>query len=296
MMMLRRDNRGRRSKLVVFGVLAVVCLYALTRPASVDFFANTLGTVVTPVAERGGNSIEASVRSAGFFSDKDELLKENAQLKNDILSLSLKIMDRNLLAEENQELKQSLGRDEETQRVLATVLTRPASSPYGTVLLDVGTFDGVGVGDRVVREQVVLGEVVRVHEMTALVQPYASAGVRFTALLGTDTVVPIVVVGRGGGNYLIEIPRDTRVAVGDEVTLPALAPYLLGTVEFIDIQSNDPFKQILFKTPVSLDTIRSVEVVLDSAIDEEAVAALEASLAEDLLSEDDDNDDEESTI
>lgn len=260
--MLHHDKRKSKSKFFILIVVSIFLIYFITRPASVQLFSQMLAYIIEPISRVGADSVEATVKTGSFFSDKEKLIDENIKLKEDILSLSLKLIDSNFLWEENRELKKLLGRGDMDNRLLASVLTNPSVSPYGTVLLDVGTDDGVVVGNKVVKGQIVLGEIIALNKSSALMMPLSTSGEITNAFMSNKDIIPVVVTGRGGGNYIIELPRDAVASVGDIVTLAGLNSLIVGTVEHVAIQPNDPFKHILFKSPVSLFSTRYVEIIL----------------------------------
>ena len=62
------------------------------------------------------------------------------------------------------------------------------------------------------------------------------------------------VVGRGGGNFEMIIPRDLTVSKGDQVVLPGISPYVVGIVETITSRlkmKNIP-QYLLFATAIGI--------------------------------------------
>ena len=67
--------------------------------------------------------------------------------------------------------------------------------------------------------------------------------------------------GRGGGNFKVQIPRDTDVSVEDVVILPNISLQIFGVIEEVAAAPTDSFKILLFKNPVNITEITKVEVV-----------------------------------
>jgi len=68
------------------------------------------------------------------------------------------------------------------------------------------------------------------------------------------------VVGRGGGNFEIILPRDLIVQKGTEVVLPGIKPFVLGIVKSFISDPRDSFQKALLVSPVNIQEIKFVEV------------------------------------
>jgi hypothetical protein len=77
-------------------------------------------------------------------------------------------------------------------------------------------------------------------------------------LSGKDVFLEIV--GRGGGNFEMIIPRDFIILKGDEVVLPGIVPYVVGIVETIISDPRDSFTKALLVSPVNIQELKFVEV------------------------------------
>ena len=68
------------------------------------------------------------------------------------------------------------------------------------------------------------------------------------------------VVGRGGGNFEMTLPRDLVLEKGTEVQLPGLAPRALAIVETILSDPRDAFQKALLVSPVNIQELKFVEI------------------------------------
>ena len=260
-MMQYRDRRKNNIfNKVAISLIAIAVVYVFNFTSLPGLLANGMHTIGVPLWELDNSMKETGSVLSGLFGSKAELAEENNNLKDEIRQLSLKLVDRNLLREENMELKKLLSRDEEDAGVLGVILARPNQTPYDSLIVDVGEKHKVSVGDYVIAESVVIGEIEEVFTGSAKVSLFSTPGNEVSALLGGDHV-PVTVMGMGGGNYLIRLPRDIPVKLGDNIEFAYIEPTLLGTVSQIDMLPNDPFKQVRFSSPVNLFTIKFVEVV-----------------------------------
>ena len=67
-------------------------------------------------------------------------------------------------------------------------------------------------------------------------------------------------IGRGGGNFEMILPRDFILEKGTEVVLPVITPYTLGIVQTILSDPRDSFQKALLASPVNIFELKFVEV------------------------------------
>jgi len=204
---------------------------------------------------------------SGVFNDigaaitsKKELNDEIRRLKEELEIAGVKLLDRNLLYEENVNLKEILDRDTSYSSVFAVVLTKPNRSPYDTVIIDVGRNAGIESGGIVLYgDNIVIGKISDVYKNSSKVILFSSPGEELDVVVGKDNI-PTTAYGRGGGNFELRLPRDTDVFVGDVVYVPGINTRVLGRIEYIESKPSDPFKTMILKGPVNIFKIKWVEV------------------------------------
>jgi cell shape-determining protein MreC len=168
-------------------------------------------------------------------------------------------MDRNLLFKENAELKLRLGRGVEPTPLLSAVLMAPPGVPYDTLLIDVGSREGVKAGDLVAAGgNVYIGKVADAYNSTSRVVLFSSPEEKYQTLLKGS--IPLSIVGQGGGSMRGEVPAGTEVAVGDSVLLPSITTEYLAEVVSVLEHEGESFKSVYLKLPVNPYNLRFVEV------------------------------------
>lgn len=243
--------------LIVTGAI----LYVAGKPL-LSFFSRA-GVVSGSLISRGADSTDLFLGSVGaYFSSRNALLEENRLLSDELAIARLAVIREEAFKNENDALRALFLREPKGERgILAEVLLRPPSSPYDTLVLDAGVEAGVSVGNRVVAEGFLVGEITRADRASSVATLWSQSGRSF------DAAIPEKFSGRaegyGSGNFYIRVPRDTKIIEGDIVTAPALGDFLLGRVKSVVRDEKNPFVDVYAESPLSLRTVRFVEIVKD---------------------------------
>lgn len=243
---------------LIFAVMLIVVLYVAGKP-----LLSFLSRVFTPIASFV-SSIERKAGSAShdlgaYFSSKGSLEKENLRLSNELDLMRLVAADKEVLEAENTKLRTLLGgRIETDQAILAEVILHPPSSPYDTLVIDIGAKDGVNAGDSVRAEGFIVGEISSTLENTSVVKLWSHPDNLLDVSIGD--MFSGRAEGQGGGSFHIRAPRDTSVSEGDAVLAPGLDGLILGVIGKIVRDAENPFADIYVISPVNIRTVRFVEV------------------------------------
>lgn len=246
-----------------FYIVTVVIIFFI-----VFYFRSTLWNGVTyfthnifrPVVflTSGTKDILASV--ATNFRFKNNLIKENETLKNKLLEQEGSILNYNSVLDENTELKEILNRKVEKNNViLSAILEKPNRSLYDTLIIDVGE-DAVSVGALVFANgNLPIGRVSEIFNNSAKVVLFSSSGEKNSVVIN-DSNVFMDLIGRGGGNFEMILPRDFVLEKGAIVSLPGIYNYLVAQVETIISDPRDSFTKALLVSPVNIQELRFVQV------------------------------------
>lgn len=260
-MLSRRDKeKSNKNIFLGIGVLVVFFVFIGTGIISGSSFRK-VGTAVSRPFLIFGNGVGNTFSGISFlFQSKKSLLAENTRLQIENSRVISLLTDRNVLADENVKLKESLNRKGSADVVLATILAKPNRSLYDTLILDIGKKDGIKIGDYVFAGGVLpFGEIVEVSDYISKARLFSTPGVETQAVIsGSDTYVTLV--GRGGGNFEVSVPREVPVEKGTLLTIPNLTPYVLAEAVEVISDPRDPEKKVLLRTPVILNELKFVQV------------------------------------
>lgn len=198
-----------------------------------------------------------------LFSKKESLLEENRLLAERLSFLEGKALLSDLLLVENNTLK-GLKADKLTASstpLLAPIIGRAGLSLYSTVIVGLGTEDGVIGGNFVLSPAgYLIGTVSRVDVHTALVTLFSADGLERDVFVGTGHTL-LKAEGQGSGNFIIETPHEAGIIIGDAIINADGLPYPFGVVEEIKSKSAEPFETIRFQHPVNVPDLPFVLIV-----------------------------------
>jgi cell shape-determining protein MreC len=166
-----------------------------------------------------------------------------------------------LLEKENAELKELFGRSPSDPGILAAVIALPSQSLYSTLVLDAGSAEGVEAGMVVLAfDATELGVIDSVTEHRSVVILHSSPGRETSGTIVGSSNTTVKLIGRGGGEYEVRIPRDLVFDPGMLIITQSVFPKPLAQIKHISTDPRDPFQKILAKTPVNIENTRWVTI------------------------------------
>lgn len=207
-----------------------------------------------------------------FFSDSNKVRSENLDLLNKVLSLEEEIAQIKMYRDENLLLKQQLAvqgnkAGSEQKILLADVMGNSSDLSESTVLINIGTKEGVRVNDVAVIGKYLVGAVRSVEYSRSIVELITSPNLSLTVydLDSPDKAAGLLVGAHGSLLSLERILQSEKISVGDTVVTSGkdgtfLPNLIVGKI--IDIQNDpsQPLKKATLKTMV--DTSKLLEVFI----------------------------------
>jgi cell shape-determining protein MreC len=267
--LLDKKEKRKRFLKIAIGVIAFFILFYF-RAGIFSGLSSISQGFFRPVLVLG-NGVGGRLRNLGiYFASKSSLALQNENLRFRLSEEEAKILNYNSVLEENKSLKEILGRMNTKKNViLAAILWKPNQSPYDTLVLDMGTEQGINVGSMVFAfGNIPMGRIAEVYDNSSKVVLFSSAGEKTQAIVTlshsptgeADKNTFFELVGRGGGNFEMILPRDLILQKGDLVTMPGINPYTLARVETTISDPRDPFTKALLVSPVNVQELKFVEV------------------------------------
>jgi cell shape-determining protein MreC len=255
-----RKQKRKRTFLIVTFVLFLFVLFYFRSPIS-SGFSYVAHSIFKPVL-KGGNSIGSKFSSmTAYFITKASLEQENESLELRLREQEALLSNYNTVLSENNSLKETLGRmGERRDLVVGAILSKPNRSPYDTLIIDIGENQNIETGDLVFAlGNVPVGRIGEVYRSTSKVVLFSTSKEKTEVIISGQNAFAEI-VGRGGGNFEMTLPRDFVVGEGVEVVLPGITPYIVAKVKTVISDPRDSFSKALLVSPVNIFELKFVEV------------------------------------
>ena len=236
------------------------------------FFSSVVYKVAQPVLSMKAGLYDRFSFAAEFIHSHDDLVRENLALKQQVGIDSINLSESQVIAMQDASLRAAIGDNSTTTvggiavasnvrargGVLANVIENPGVSPYDTLVIDAGSDQGIEVGDTVrVGTISIIGTVTQIFPGSSVVTLLSSSNQILNVIVASTT--PATAYGRGGGNFLITLPKSATGGVGDSVFVPQYSE-MIGKVQAVDNDDADAQKNLYVAFPFSLETLGMVTV------------------------------------
>lgn len=257
--LLDKKRKARNRKFFIG--IGIVVILGMAQLGLFSFLSPVSHTVLDPVMQ-GGQAVASVVETGALIlAPKKTLIKRLEVLQEEYNKQALLLERMAILEEQNNLLNEYVGRTDLQNVVVASVVSKPFTYPYGSFVVDQGSRDGVSVGDKVyVHETVALGFVSKVYKNSALVVLYSKAEEHLDAMLLSGNV-GVDLIGRGG-SFEAYVSRDLEIEVGDYVVTTDFTPYIVGKVAEVRFDPREPEKHLLIEAVVNPNELHIVDIAI----------------------------------
>lgn len=251
--------RNKKKKFNLFFIVAVVLvvIFSITKIFWPQNFSKFL---FTPAFSFKEFIINSSGSIGTSFKDKEDLENKVFQLEEENSKLKIAILSQNFANSQAEDYKIEL--EKKQNGAVLKVLNRPPFSPYDTLLI-LKEENDIEVGDLVFTRGVYIGNVENVSSRTATIKLRSSSGEK---TLVRVSGIEVDSEGRGGGQFLIKIPKDSEIKIGDAVVVPDLNYSIIGSVGQIVEDPVATFKSVYFSIPIAFQDMNFVSVVKKESV------------------------------
>lgn len=245
-----------------WAVLVLVLIVSFVTMSSTDHpMANTIRHSLGRPLEILSSPVTAMIRATSLW-------KENAELRSELLSTSLERNQWRDAMLENTRLRRLLGfRDRpEFDYRAAEVIARDPNPSLSSLTLDIGTFDGIEVGQAVVVSNGLVGVIHRAGPSSSTALLVVDRNFAVSARVERSRVDGIVRWAGGNQLLLTEIPRNLDVKEGDRIVTSGLGRLIPGGIPIgvVDkVERDDPlFLTVRVEPFVSYARLEEVFVLI----------------------------------
>lgn len=288
--MLQRPRSRRRIRWwpIVIVLLAATVVLLNTRPidAPRDFMAR-LTLPVQRLLRDAGNELRSAT---GAVSDTTTLRQHSQQLEQTIAQLTVENLRLKEIEAENVRLRSLLQfRDVNPSytykggQVVGRLVANEPSNIIHSILIDIGSNNGIESGMPVVTERGLVGRVTEVYSNAARVLLITDSSSNVNAML-QNTRLRGILRGRTNQSPIMDyLPQDQSILVGDIVVTSGEGgrfPTGIPVGQVVEVEQNDVemFQQAVVRTTVDFDTLETVLVVTNFVTPSEQLGAPQPTL------------------
>jgi cell shape-determining protein MreC len=244
-MIRTRQKSNKAISRPIFFATVIVVIILFIQFLFPRIFTSTFSYIILPLWS-GKNS------AVSYMTPRAQLVQENQNLQQQLALDEAEASSSKAIIDQNNELKSLLGRQEGVKNlILANILRRPPGAGYDYFIVDVGSSDGVSVGDSVYSAgSIAVGQIIEADSHSSKVELYSSIGTNYDVLIG-GSHIPAVATGQGGGFFSISISQESGVSIGDVVIVPPISSSPFGSVSAVVSDPAQPFERILFSDGIN---------------------------------------------
>lgn len=258
---------------MIVTVVILILLFALTNTenSNLSYVENLANKLVMPV-QNGMTYLKNKVNgNSSFFENVDNLKEENTGLQQKNNELEEKLRELETIKAENETLKQYLNLTKkytDYNTVPADVINRDISNYSKTIVINVGSKDGIKENMTVIGAEGLVGHVIAVTDSTAKVQTIIDSSSSTSCLLSTsrDSIVCKGVLNDKKSIKAMYIATDATVAQGDSIETSGLGGIYpkgiyVGTVSKVENATDLSNRYALVNIAVDFERLETVLVV-----------------------------------
>ena len=255
--------------IIILTTLVIISNTDISKFSKIDSIANKL---VMPI-QNGLTYLKNKIaKNNSFFEDINNLKKENEELKNKNEELIKTVSELGIIKAENKTLREYANLSDKYTKystVPAYIIDRDPSNFSSTIVINVGTKDGVDKNMAVVSWQGVVGHVISATENTAKVQPIIDPSSSISAIMNISRD-NVIVKGELGDSTKLKatyIGAEADLVVNDDVETSGLGGIYpkglkIGKIEKIVEASNITEKYGIIEPAVDFSKLETVLVIV----------------------------------
>lgn len=272
--MRKNKKNGIVGIIITIIILIVIVMISNTNNGEASFIEKACNAIVMPIQNALVNIKNRVTGNSSFFSDLDTLKAENESLKQANSDLQQQVRELEIIKAENETLKEYVNlkdKYEDYNTVPADVINRDISNYSSTIVINVGSDDGIKTDMTVIADSGLVGHIISVTKNTAKVQTIVDTATAVTSKIST-TEDTIIVQGTLDDKTTLRatfIPTDAVVLEGDSVETSGIGGIYpkgihIGTIREVVETGNITDRYAIVDTAVDFSKLNTVLVITNS--------------------------------
>lgn len=277
--MYRKKSSGVFGIIITIILLIILVILSNLDVEKLSSVENAFSTLVMPI-QNGLTYLKNKLSgNDDFFTDINNLTEENHKLEERNRELETQLREFEIIKAENTTLKEYMKMAEKYSThitVPAYIIDKDVSNLSRTIVINVGSKDGVAVNMTVIAATGLVGHVISVTENTAKVQTIVDSASTVSATISTSRDGILVKGLLEDGNKLkaTYIPAEATLVQGDSVETSGMGGIYekgihIGIIKDIVSTKNITDRYALIEPAVDFDKIETVLVIKSSSLEAE---------------------------
>lgn len=271
--MYKSKKSGVIGIIITVIVLIVIVVLTNTNITQVSYLEKICNIFVMPV-QNGFTYLKNKLSgNDNFFADMETLKAENEELKKQNSELEQSLRELEIIKAENETLKEYVDLKDKYKdytTVPADVINRDISNYSSTIIINVGSDDGIKEDMTVIADAGLVGHVISVTSNTAKVQTIVDTATAVTSKISTteDTIIVQGTLDDKTSLRATFIPTDAVVLQGDSVETSGIGGIYpkgihIGTIREVINTSNITDRYAIVDTAVDFTKLNTVLVIMN---------------------------------
>ncbi len=260
---------------IIITIIVLIMLVVLTNIDMENFSGaeNILSKLVMPIQNCLTYIKNKISGNDSFFESISELQEENEKLTEENNELKESLRELEIIKAENATLREYYNMSEkysEYTTVPAYIISKDISNLSDTMVINVGSDDGVSENMPVITTEGLVGYVISTTSTTAKVQPIIDPSSSVSAVISSsrDSIITKGIVGSDNTLKAIYIPTDAELVIDDTVETSGLGGIypkgiLIGTISQIVESQNMTDRYAIIETAVDFSKLETVLVITE---------------------------------
>ena len=269
---MERDKKGGIIGVVITVIILIILVvFSNTNSENISIIENIASTIVMPI-ENGLTYLKNKINNNDkFFENINELKTENESLKQKNSELEQQLREYEIIKNENEQLKQELNLAEKYGQyttVPGTVISRDISNYSKTLVINIGSDNGVQEKMTVIADEGLVGYVVSVTNKTAKIQTIIDSASATSCVASTtrDTMICKGTIENKSILSASNIETNARIIQGDSVETSGLGGIYVkgihvGKIKKVNEGSNKTDSYATIETAVYFEKLETVLVI-----------------------------------
>lgn len=268
--MYRNRKNGIIGIIITIIILILIVVFS-NGDTKTSFLENAATNLIMPI-QNGLTYLKNKISGNNtFFTDINNLKSENENLKQKNSELEQSLRELENIKTQNETLKEYLNLTEkygEYKTIPGYVIDKDISNYSKTIVINIGSKDGIKENMTVIGDQGLVGHVISVTETTAKVQTIIDTASSVSCSMSTtkEAIVCKGTLEDSSSLKAMYIPTDSNIIQGDSIETSGLGGVYpkgihIGTVKKVTNTQNLIDRYAIVETAIDFDKLDTVLVI-----------------------------------